>query len=180
MITARDDGCKRIFSSPEFLTAKQTTIIFSRLGANRSLSVHSHAPVNSNEDEDGEAVITDMSFEPLGITWWWVCNRTIRSSMRVTIFVTWCPRPSSHHYHVEAYLRALRHRERGPHRREENAVYFKTWELPGAVFLVININCMNVSWSSGKLNYRSWVCSMRCMCVHRDSPPIGLFFCWFR
>lgn len=68
MITARDDACKRIFSRAEFLTAKQTIIIFSRLDAKRSLSVHSHAPVISNEEEDGEVVITDTSFDPLGIT----------------------------------------------------------------------------------------------------------------
>ena len=68
MITARDETGKRVFSSAEFLTAKQITSFFSRLAAKRSPSVHSHAPVISDEDEeeeDDEAVITETAFGEL-------------------------------------------------------------------------------------------------------------------
>ena len=44
------------------------TSIFSRLDAKRKLSVHSHAPVISDEDEEeehGEAVINDTVFDEL-------------------------------------------------------------------------------------------------------------------
>ena len=101
------------------MTAKQIMSIFSRLDDRRSLSVHFLAPIISDEDEEnGEAVITDTSFgelrahvmvsvqpnHPIGYEIYNPCHR--------------CPSPSSHfcYYHAEGYLRALRHRHRGPHR----------------------------------------------------------------
>ena len=68
MITARDESGKRIFSSADFLTAKQISSFFSRLAAKRSLSVHSLAPVIPDEDEEeenDEAVMTETAFGEL-------------------------------------------------------------------------------------------------------------------
>ena len=68
MLTARDETGKRRFSSAEFLTAKQIASFFSRLAAKRSTSVHSHAPVISDEEEeeeDGVAVTTETAFSVL-------------------------------------------------------------------------------------------------------------------
>ena len=64
MMTARDETGKRMFSSEEFLTAKQITSFFSRLAAKRNLSAHSHVPVVSDEEEeeDGEAVNIETAF----------------------------------------------------------------------------------------------------------------------
>lgn len=70
MITARDETGKRRFSSAESLTAKQIASFFSRLAAKRSMNVHSHAPVISDEDEeedeeDVKAVINETAFGEL-------------------------------------------------------------------------------------------------------------------
>ena len=68
MTTARDETGNRMFSSAEFLTAKQITSFFSCLAAKRSLSVHSNASVASDEEEeeeDGEAVISETAFGEL-------------------------------------------------------------------------------------------------------------------
>ena len=64
MMTARDETGKRMFSSAEFLTAKQITSFFSRLAAKRNLSDHLHMPVVSfeEEEEDGEAVNIETAF----------------------------------------------------------------------------------------------------------------------
>ena len=64
MMTARDETGKRMFSSAEILTAKQTTSFFSRLAAKRNLSDHLHMPVVSfeEEEEDGEAVKIETAF----------------------------------------------------------------------------------------------------------------------
>ena len=64
MMTARDETGKRMFSSEEFLTAKQITSFFSRLAAKRNVSAHSHVPVVSDEEEeeDGEAVNIETAF----------------------------------------------------------------------------------------------------------------------
>ena len=64
MMTARDETGKRMFSSEEFLTAKQITSFFSRSAAKRNLRAHSHVPVVSDEEEeeDGEAVNIETAF----------------------------------------------------------------------------------------------------------------------
>ena len=64
MMTARDETGKRMFSSAEFLTAKQITSFLSHLAAKRNLSVHLHMPVVSfeEEEEDGEAVNIEAAF----------------------------------------------------------------------------------------------------------------------
>lgn len=57
-----------MFSSAEFLTAKQRTSFFSRLAAKRNLSAHSHVPVVSDEEEeeeDGEAVNIETAYGEL-------------------------------------------------------------------------------------------------------------------
>lgn len=68
MMTTRDEIGKRMFSSAEFLTAKQRTSFFSRLAAKRNLSAHSHVPVVSDEEEeeeDGEAVNIETAYGEL-------------------------------------------------------------------------------------------------------------------
>ncbi|CAH3197354.1 unnamed protein product [Porites evermanni] len=64
MMTARDETGKRMFSSAEFLTAKQIMSFFSRLAAKRNLSGHTHVPVVSDEEEeeDGKAVNIETAF----------------------------------------------------------------------------------------------------------------------
>ena len=63
-MTARDETGKHIFSSAEFLTAKQITSCFSRLAPKQNLGVHLHMPVVSfeEEEEDGEAVNIETAF----------------------------------------------------------------------------------------------------------------------
>ena len=65
MMTARDETSKRMFSSAEFLTAKQIMNFFSRLAAKRNLSAHSHVPVVSEEEEEEDVKAVNIKIDRL-------------------------------------------------------------------------------------------------------------------